>query len=422
MKTLGSLRFLGVTLSLVLGACGGGTASPDGLLFRGEGTLLDGFKFDTGPQPATGPASIALRLSGGGAVKVEARGTIANGKLDGVPGTGHVDLDAHVKLDGTLRVDNGIAKSSGDVPGLEDVDIAIKGTVAFDPFLIGGEGANVTAAIPETKLPDVPLGIVPGKLRLTITSRSQLTSAYAGTCMTVKSGVAQYAGRAITSGKLVLEGTIALALPAPLDREIALPEITVPIPSATSEVVFTTVATEGAEDGSFGTCGGSPPDAGGAGGDSSEAGVADSAPRETSPPACIGEDYEPDALRDDARLLPVISDCDGDAATVTGVLSSDADVDTLRFIGEDTFGCAVNAYAKVTGPVRVCLAPVCTVGDTNLKGCTKGTREGDECCGTEVEASFNCTGTTKDSARVYLTVEPNGAIDACSAYSVKYHY
>ena len=424
MKALTFVRLLGATCAIAFAACGG-SASPtdDGLLFRGEGKLLEGFAFDTGPQPPSGPASVSLQLSGNGAVKVEARGRIADGKLEGAPGSGSINLEAHVKVDGTLKIDSPIKKSTGDIPGLKDIDIAIKGSAPFEPFLLGRESADVVAAIPETKLPDVPLGSVPGKLRLAIGKGSELNSKYVGSCLTVAAGVAQYSGIATTSGKLVLMGTIALELPAPLNKEIALPPITVTIPSATSAVTFATVATIGAADSTSGACGAPSKDSGTDSAKSEDTGVvADSAPAETSTPTCSGEAYEPDSLREDARLLPVIRDCDGDEAIVSGMLSSDKDVDTLRFIGEDTLGCVVNAYAKIVGRARVCLAPVCTVGATKFQGCAKGTREGDECCGTEVEADFDCTETTKDNARVYLTVKPYAGIDACSPYSIRYHY
>ena len=147
-----------------------------------------------------------------------------------------------------------IKKSTGDIPGLKDIGIAIVGSAAFDPFLLDGAGAEVTAAIPETKLPDIPLGSVPGKLRLTVVSGSQLTSKFQASCMTVASGSAQYEGSAVTSGKLVIKGTIVLELPSPLNKEVELPEITVPIPSATSKVEFQPVAVSGAADDKAGTC------------------------------------------------------------------------------------------------------------------------------------------------------------------------
>lgn len=442
--------FAAVAVVAALLSCGGNEATTDdGFLFQGEGKLLEGFSFNSGAQPPTGPASVTLRLSGTGAVKVEARGALDGGKIAGKPATGKVDLDAHIKLDGTLKIDSPIKKSSGDIPGLKDIDIAIVGSAAFDPFLLDGAGAEVTAAIPETKLPDIPLGSVPGKLRLTVVSGSQLTSKFHASCMTVASGSAQYEGTAVTSGKLVIKGTIVLELPSPLDKEVELPEINVPIPSATSKVEFKPVAVSGASDDKAGSCStGTEQDGGvddasiedssadtsvvddtgfvsdGASDGGSFDTSADTSPgTDTGPKPCPGEAFEPDNTNDKARVAAGITDCDGMEKFINGVLSSNTDVDVVRFDGEDTFGCAVNPYVKITGPVRVCMAVSCTGGTTDFQGCPKGARFGNECCGTtEVEADFTCNGTTKDSARVYLTVRASGTIAACTTYGLRYHY
>jgi hypothetical protein len=448
MKLSSFLRSVGTT-SVVVAAlalatsCGsdGDSANDEGLLFHGEGKLLDGFKFDTGPQPSSGPASVTLRLSGAGTVKVDARGSVAAGKLAGRAGTGQMQIEAHVKLDGTLKIDTALKKSTGDIPGLKDIDVPITGTASFDPFLLEGGTADVTANIPETKLPDIPLGSVPGKLRLTIVGGSQLVSKFHANCMTVTSGSAQYDGEAETSGTILLKGTIVLELPSPLNKEIELPEIKVPIPSAKSKVEFAAVATAGAEDGTAGAC--SPSSTGDASVDGvlvdsssadtkvvedtssvdSGSGDSDMSPDDSVPPSCSSEAYEPDGTNASARVLTAINDCDGSAKTVSGVLSTSSDIDVMRFDGDDTFGCAVDAYAKVTGPAQICIRPVCTGGTTEYQGCAKGYENGERgCCGTEVESKYNCNGTTKDSARVYITVRATGSIASCSGYSVQYHF
>lgn len=425
-------------------SCGSDSGeNDDGLLFHGESKLLDGFKFDTGPQPSSGPASVTLRLSGGGTLSVDARGSVDAGKLAGRGGTGKVRLEAHLNLDGTLKLDSPVKRSTGDIPGLKDINIPINGESAFDPFLLDGGTAEVAAELPETKLPDVPLGSVPGKLQLTIVSGSKLVSKFRATCMTVAAGSAQYDGEAETSGTIVLKGTLVLELPSPLNKSIDLPEIKVPIPSAKSKVAFAPVATAGAANETTGACGGTPTgDAGGDGGsvgDSSSA--TDSAPTDTgswepdtspdpdastgdtSPPYCSAERYEPDSTNASARVLASINDCDGSGSTASGVLSDSSDVDVMRFDGNDSFGCSVNAYAKVTGPARICLKPVCTGGTTEYQGCAKGVaNSSNECCGTEVEAKYNCNGTSDDNARVYITVRANGSIASCSSYSVQYHF
>src|SRR5205085_2672002 len=86
------------------------------------------------------------------------------------------------------------------------------------------------------------------KLQLTVVKGSTLKTTYHGTCMTIAGGQAQYEGSAVTAGSLVIHGTIVLELPSPLNKSIELPEITVPIPSATSAVTFAAVATPGADD------------------------------------------------------------------------------------------------------------------------------------------------------------------------------
>lgn len=445
------LRVLCLSGLALVASCGSSeTKTDDGLLFQGEGKLLEGFSFNTGAQPPTGPASLTLRLSGSGAVKVEARGAIADGKIAGKAGNGKVDIDAHVKLDGTLKVDSPVKKSTGDIPGLKDIDIAITGSAAFDPFLLEGGSADVTANIPETKLPDIPLGSVPGKLRLTIKAGSILSSKFQASCMTVTAGSALYEGSAVTAGSLLIKGTIVLELPAPLNKEVELPEMTVPIPSATSKVEFKAVATSGVSDGQTGACS-TGTDAGADGteedtsttGDStvtdstvddsgfdtgfSETGVSDSSPSDTpvdtGPKSCSGEAHEPDGTESSARSLGLINDCDGSGKTVSGVLTGGSDTDVLRFDGDDSFGCSVNAYAKATGAVNFCLKPVCNGGTTNLQGCPKGTKTGSACCGTsEVEADFNCSGTVNESAKVYLTVRPASSFATCTSYSIAYHF
>ena len=106
----------------------------------------------------------------------------------------------------------------------------------------------------------------------------------------------------------------------------------------------------------------------------------------------------------------------------SGVLHDEKDVDVYTFEGSDTFGCSVNAYAKATGDVWMCLKPVCKTGSTTYKGCTKGTRTGDDCCGNEVEADFNCSGTTSESAVVTIRVSSTATLLTCGAYTFQYHY
>src|SRR5262249_46834624 len=141
----------------------------------------------------------------------------------------------------------------GEIPGLKDLDIPITGEVAFDPFLLGdGESTEVTAAIPETKLPPVPLGSVPGELVLTVLKGSTLTTTYHGTCVSSAGGKAQYAGEASTIGKLILKGTIKSKVPG-FSQDVDLPQFDVAIPKTATAVASSPVDL-GASDKKLGAC------------------------------------------------------------------------------------------------------------------------------------------------------------------------
>jgi hypothetical protein len=440
----------------LLGACSGGTddsTTQDGLSFHGEAKLLEGFKFDTGPQPSSGPVKLSLRLTASGSDVVDARGDVAGGKLVPRAGTGTLALDAHFKLEGTLKIDSTLKKYEGDIPGLKNIDVPATGNATFDPFLLEG-AAQVDADIPETKLPDIPLGGVPGHLSLTIMTGSKLTTKYEGTCMTVAGGSAQYEGTATTSGTLLIKATVVVDLPSPLDKEVALPTITVPVPSMASKVAFAAVAANGAGDETSGKCqqptedagtdtmGDSEPDTattdtgtvatdtstpptdtGTPPGDTDVGDTSTDTSTDTRP-TCTSESSEPDGTEASARVLTAIDDCDGSGSTITGTSSGNEDLDVLKYEGKDSSLCSAYPYAKITsGAVTVCVKPVCKVGKTTVGSCTKGTLTAGACCGTEAEAVFNCEGTTAENATVYMTVKPNASVaGTCSTYALAYHY
>lgn len=252
--------------ALASAACGGDDAS-SGIAFHGEAEALPGFSFDTGLVPASGPAQVSLKLASKGNVLVDAEGLVEDGKIVGKAGTGRVKLDVHVKLEGRLKVDSALKKYDGEIPGLSDIDIPMVAESPFDPFLLDGKTAEVSAEVPETKLPDIPLGSVPGSLALTIVAGSKLTAKYTGGCMEVSGGEAKHSGAAVLGGTLVIKGAIKLDLPSPLDKTIELAEIAVPIPEGTRAVPFGPVAVS-ANDGSEGpTCAAASGPDGGAGAD-----------------------------------------------------------------------------------------------------------------------------------------------------------
>jgi hypothetical protein len=177
----------------------------------------------------------------------------------GIPGSGKVSLDIHVKAEGHLKVTSALKDYDGPIPGVANLDIPIAGDVAFDPFLVGdGETASVVADLPEVDLPDIPLGSVPGKLQIHVAKGSTVTSAFHGSCLAIADGQASYKGELETSGTLVLRATIALDLPMPLDKSITLPDITVPIKGIKSAVDLGSVNAAGVADATSGACGAAP--------------------------------------------------------------------------------------------------------------------------------------------------------------------
>lgn len=237
-------------VSLSVFAC---SSEEAGIPFHGEAPALPGFSYDTGMLPGSGPAQVSLKLSAGGPVVVDAEGVADGGKLTGKPGTGRVKLDVHVKLEGKLKVDTSFKKYDGELPGLSNIDVPIVAEAPFDPFLLDGGSALVSADVPETNLPDIPLGSVPGNLRLTIVAGSKLTAKYTGACMAVSGGQATHTGSAVVGGTLQMKGAIVLDLPAPFDKTVDLAQFSVPIPETTRAIPFGAVAVSSVDDGNQGS-------------------------------------------------------------------------------------------------------------------------------------------------------------------------
>jgi hypothetical protein len=253
------LRFRDTRVRIV--ACGasndaeGGAAGTGAVALHAEAAPLADFKYDTGLLPLVSPAQVQLKLSAGGGLTISAAADPGGDGLVGTKGGGKVALDLHVKVDGRLKVTSFLKNYDGDLPGLKDIDIPIRGEVPFDGLLLGdGESASATADLPETTLPEIPLGAVPGALVITVMKGSTLTSTFHGTCVSVAGGQATYTGESKTTGKLRLKGTIVLKLPAPLNKSIDLPVIEVPVPGVTTKVEGAAAAA-GVGDSKQGACG-----------------------------------------------------------------------------------------------------------------------------------------------------------------------
>jgi hypothetical protein len=274
---------------------GGAPGSGGSLAFHGQVSPLAGFAYDTGLEPAASPAQVELKLSANGNITVDAAAGVAGTALVPKAGSGAIKIDLHFQIAGHLKVVSGLTNYDGDIPGMQNIDIAALGTGSFDPFLIGGATADVTAPIPAAQLPDIPLGTIPGKLQISIADGSTLQSSFRGTCLSVQKGMASYQGQTVTSGTLVLNATIALELPPPLNKSIPLPAITVTIPAATSGVDLGSQPAAGASDAQQGPCGpvsntdgGMPPQDGSTPMDGGDAG-ADVQSNDAGDQVCVGD-------------------------------------------------------------------------------------------------------------------------------------
>lgn len=264
----GHLAPLVLLTSLALGsaactnaAVGEGTADvSSGFAVDGEAPLFPGFSYDTGLMPRTGPAQVSFKASIGGSLRSSARAQITGGNIEGVKGSGKLALDLHAKLAGHLKVTSTLKSYDGEIPGLDGIDIAAIAEAPFEPFLLGdGRSVEAIANVPEAKLPDIPLGSVPGHLELTVKSGSTVTAKLAGSCLSGADAKVAFTGATTMSGKILLEAKLVLDLPRPLNEAIALPLITINLPETTgaleskSAVVSAPSFSEGA------SCGSTPP-------------------------------------------------------------------------------------------------------------------------------------------------------------------
>jgi hypothetical protein len=236
----------------------GESASSDvtsAVALKGEAPMFPGVTYDTGLVPEISPAQVQLEATIGGALKVSADGHRDGEKLEGNKGSGKLAIDLHAKLEGRLKVTSTFKNYDGDIPGLKDIDIAAVAEVPFDPFLLGdGEEVEAVANVPETKLPDVPLGGVPGHLELTVKTGSIVKAKLHGSCLRGAEKIATYSGATTTSGTLVLEAKVVLDLPAPLDKGVTVPAISIDLPETKGTIESKSEASASVSDFSAGAC------------------------------------------------------------------------------------------------------------------------------------------------------------------------
>jgi hypothetical protein len=451
MRTCTKLGLVAMAAMAMI-ACGGGPDAAGGdapdapgsetasaaLTFQAEASPLADFTYDTGLIPEGSPAQVQIKLSAGGGLKVEAAAQKGTGGLEGKAGGGKVSIDLHMKLDGRLKVDSAFKSYDGDLPGLEDIDIPITGSVPFDGLLLDtADSALASADLPETTLPEIPLGSIPGSLVLTVVKGSKLTTKFHATCLSVAGGMATYAGESKTGGTLVLKGKIVLKLPAPLNKEIELPEITVPIPEVTTATTAAPLSVAGIDDSSQGACGGAtsggnPPTAGGDNGGSGSpdpSGSPDGEAPEGGPapaPTCS----DPNDVGSSEATSKSFSTNDGiDTATsVSGVMNGALDVDYYTgTVADSTFGLLQPSLVNNTNGVQLCAFVRCSGGSTTVtcaagSAATSNENGNKGCCvngAGSLQPTWDCSGTLDETAKVSFRVKSTGS-DACLPYSFSY--
>jgi hypothetical protein len=276
------------TLVLVAAACSSSSdASGGDVAFHAEAPVLPDFSYDTGLQPPVGPARVSLKLTAAGSIAVDTAAESAGDKLEGKAGAGKLKLDMHLKFEGHLKVDAGTVKYDGDVPGLKNLDVPIAGASSFDGFAQTSP-AQITADVPEAKLPDVPLGTVPGHLTITIASGSKVVTSYQSSCLDVRGEHATLRGASTTSGKIVVKTSIVLDIPL-FSKSFDLPDMIVDVPASVKSLDSAPASAPGIADGTDGTC--TPPANSDGGTPSADGGI-------DAPPA--GEDAGSDSPSDTA--------------------------------------------------------------------------------------------------------------------------
>ncbi|MCK6536353.1 MAG: hypothetical protein L6Q84_25575, partial [Polyangiaceae bacterium] len=171
--------------------------------------------------------------------------------------------------------------------------------------------------------------------------------------------------------------------------------------------------------------GGGSPSGGTGGGGTGGGGTGGGGTGGTGGSSCVDKGFEPNETESAATALGTINDCDGSGSTASGKLDGSSDVDYYSFFGTDQTGCVVGPVASTTAKVRLCLFADCASAKVSCSSGTPSTSPGGRpgCCvpaGGKVDLSLDCTGWT-DDATIYVRVD-QGAANACTAYSVDYHY
>ncbi|NUP06815.1 MAG: hypothetical protein HOW73_12245 [Polyangiaceae bacterium] len=243
---LGMFGLLALAVSAGASGC---ESEPSPITLHGEDELFPGFSYSTGLQPPGSPVQASFEVSATGSTVVEMKaqpsGSSDSPELTGIPDSGSVKVTGGFAMIGTLKIDiDGLPSYDGPIPGIENVNIAVDGTASFDPFSVGKE-VKVSAAIPPTQLPKIPLpGGIPGSLVLEVGEGSFVEIGVTGTCAGIASDSASYAADLTRGGTLVIKPSVEVEVPIVGTKTFDIPSFTVDLALDGTSMSASTSVTE----------------------------------------------------------------------------------------------------------------------------------------------------------------------------------
>lgn len=256
--------------SLPLAACGSEEAGID---FTVEQQFLPDFELDTGFLPADQPAQVRVVARAGGTLTMAALADVEQDALVPLAESGLLGLEAEMQFDVHVNVDtagfkfNELVKSFGYAIPATSID--------FTPFLLDSAAA-LDIDLPAQDIGDIPLGSIPGSLRLSVEGGS-VQIGLQGTCAEARDGLAQFMGVVTGGGRIEIGATIVVTVPVFGDKEFGPIIIPVDLPSLNAPIDFGTFEANGSSASVAGPCTSGPADdptgsggdGGGSGGDGS---------------------------------------------------------------------------------------------------------------------------------------------------------
>jgi hypothetical protein len=227
--------------------------------------------------------------------------------------------------------------------------------------------------------------------------------------MDLHGGKASYHGTAVTTGQLVIKGTIVLSLPSPFDKKIDLGDITLPVPAITQDIPFGDVDAPGTTDGKQGIgCPASSVDGGLNDGGVDETGDAivpgdDTSMGDSSTTTDTGVDTGADATvdaGDDTAPPPSFhclkpSDCGGGTPYCCATIAFGA--------ANDAGTCGIsNAFSTCTAQCTKTISPGCNTTDVDKLCASAADCPGDGNCCTVHSGGVTASVCVANFERTYL--------------------